>query len=268
MTEEAQIEEQAIVEASKLSRIYGSGTTLVAAVTNVNLSVFRGEILLVMGPSGSGKTTLLSLIGGLLRPTSGTIRFGGHDLTSMSESERARLRRDNIGFVFQDFNLLSALTARENVEVALNLAGITGKRAVVRAELLLDQLGLSERAGFIPAKLSGGEKQRVAIARALANDPLLILADEPTANLDSYHGLAVVHRLAEIAQDEQRTVIIVSHDERLKEIATRVMWMEDGQLSESGPPTKRLAADAAGGYVTYRPRHVDHHEPTHPTNKV
>lgn len=225
-----------LVEATGLTRVFGSGTTVVAAVSDVDLIVPRGEILLIMGPSGSGKTTLLSMIGGLLRPSGGTVRFAGQELSTMSEGERVRLRRANLGFVFQEFNLLSALTARENVEIALNLAGIAGKQAEERASSLLRQLGMEERLDFTPAKLSGGEKQRVAIARALANDPVLILADEPTANLDSVHGMAVVRLLAGIAKSEGRTVVIVSHDDRLRDVATRIAWMEDGRLKESPAP--------------------------------
>ncbi len=232
MTDVAQPNADLLLELRGASRSFGSGATLVSAVAGVDLTVRRGEVLLVMGPSGSGKTTLLSLIGGLLRPTSGTIRLAEFELSTMSESDRIRVRRENIGFVFQDFNLLSSLTAQENVEVALNLCGVRGVMAHERSAKLLTQLGMGARLDFPPSKLSGGEKQRVAIARALANDPLLILADEPTANLDSVHGMAVVQLLTGIAQREGRTVIIVSHDDRLRDIATRIVWMEDGRINE------------------------------------
>lgn len=250
-----------LVETVKLCRVYGSGRTEVTAVTDVDLLVQPGDVYLVMGPSGSGKTTLLSLIGGLLRPTSGTISVAGHELSQMSETDRARLRRDKIGFVFQDFNLLGALTARENVEIALNLAGKTGTEAKKRAIVLLTQFGMQDRLDFIPAKLSGGEKQRVAIARALANDPQLILADEPTANLDSVHGMAVVHLLAAIATSGKRAVIIVSHDDRLQEVATRIARMEDGRLLEECVAGSRAAGDA--GRIT-----GDHPQASHENDLV
>ncbi|HLF62076.1 MAG TPA: ABC transporter ATP-binding protein, partial [Acidimicrobiia bacterium] len=171
--------------AKQLDKIYGEGTTEVHAVRDVDLEVQVGEVVLIMGPSGSGKTTLLSMLGAMLRPSSGQIVVDGNDMTAISESRLPKLRAATFGFVFQDFNLLGPLTALENVEFALNLAGVTGHQARKRAEGLLTDLGLGERLSFRPDKLSGGEKQRVAIARALANQPPVILADEPTANLDS-----------------------------------------------------------------------------------
>ena len=244
-------EADVVLEATGLTKVYGSGSTKVTAVAEVALSVRRGEILLIMGPSGSGKTTLLSLIGGLLRPSSGTIELNGHELSVMTEAARARLRLENVGFVFQDFNLLNALTARENVEIALNLAGVSGHRAQDRAIRLLHDLNLEQRRDFTPGQLSGGEKQRVAIARALANDPMLILADEPTANLDSANGLAVVELLARIARDEGRTVVIVSHDYRIRDVATRNLWMEDGRLVRSVGPTADLAKRGTVNHVRH-----------------
>jgi putative ABC transport system ATP-binding protein len=188
-----------------------------------------------MGPSGSGKTTLLSMLGGLLRPTSGSIRIAGRELTTMRPAQLTAVRRHEVGFVFQTFNLLSALTAVENVEVAMVLAGVPRRDARRRATALLDELGMSARLGFLPEALSGGEKQRVSIARALANDPRIILADEPTANLDSKHGLAVVHLLRDIARRRGRSVVIVSHDTRIRDVADRVLWLEDGHLSGAVP---------------------------------
>jgi putative ABC transport system ATP-binding protein len=215
-----------------LTKVFGSGTTLVRAVDGVDLDARRGEILLIMGPSGAGKTTLLSIAGGLLRPTRGTIVIAGQQISVMRESQLTDMRRHTVGFIFQNFNLLGALTALENVEVALNLAGVTGQAARSRAEGLLAALGMGARLHFKPAALSGGERQRVAIARALANDPPLVLADEPTANLDSRHGLAVVNLLRAIAREQGRTVVIVSHDARIQDLADRVLWLEDGRLSE------------------------------------
>ncbi len=213
-----------------LSKIFGEGETRVDAVRAVDLELGHGEIVLVMGPSGSGKTTLLSMLGGLLRPTTGEILIDGVDIAALSERELPSFRATRFGFIFQDFNLIAALTTRENVEVVLNLAGVGGKMANERAEELLVALGLAERLDFDVEQLSGGEKQRVAIARAVANRPQLIFADEPTANLDSAHGAETMRLLRQLAKDEGTTVVIVSHDERLREIADRVLWLEDGQL--------------------------------------
>ena len=220
----------ALVKISGLSKVFGEDETRVEAVRDVDLELARGEIVLVMGPSGSGKTTLLSMLGGLLRPTSGEIRIDGVDIAALSERKLPPFRAKTFGFIFQDFNLLSALTARENVEVALNLAGVGGEKARERAQQLLVTLGLSERLDFDIDQLSGGEKQRVAIARAIANRPQLIFADEPTANLDSAHGAETMRLLRRLAKDDQTTVVMVSHDQRLREVADRVLWLEDGEL--------------------------------------
>ena len=219
-----------LVTIHDLSKTFGEGAARVEAVRDVDLELGRGEIVLVMGPSGSGKTTLLSMLGGLLRPGAGEIQIDGVDIASLSERELPPFRATRFGFIFQDFNLLAALTTRENVEVALNLGGVRGRKARERAEELLVALGLAERLDFGVDKLSGGEKQRVAIARAIANRPQLIFADEPTANLDSAHGAETMRLLRQLAKDEGTTVVIVSHDQRLREIADRVLWLEDGQL--------------------------------------
>ena len=213
-----------------LSKVFGDGETRVAAVSEVDLELARGEIVLVMGPSGSGKTTLLSMLGGLLRPSAGEIHIDGVDIAALDETKLPPFRAETFGFIFQDFNLIAALSARENVEVALNIAGRHGRGARERARALLEGLGLADRLEFPVEKLSGGEKQRVAIARAIANEPALILADEPTANLDSHHGAETMRLLRTLAKDEQTTVVIVSHDARLREIADRVLWLEDGRF--------------------------------------
>jgi putative ABC transport system ATP-binding protein len=220
-----------------LTKTYGGGPIPVHAVRDVDLDVDAGEVVLVMGPSGSGKTTLLLMLGALLRPTSGTItvhtRPGGTvDVAATPERDLPALRSTTFGFIFQDYALLGALTATENIAVAANLAGITGAAARSRARDLLERVGLLERAAFRPAKLSGGEQQRVSVARALANNPPVLLADEPTANLDAAHGRDLARLLRGLADDDQRAVVIVSHDARLREVADRVLWLEDGVFRE------------------------------------
>jgi len=219
-----------VLDLKDVSKIFGEGSTKVAAVDGVDLHVAPGEVVLIMGPSGSGKTTLLSLAGCLLKPSQGQVLLSGEDVTGYSEGHLPAIRLKNIGFVFQSFNLLNSLTALENVETPLRLAGKSAKEAKAAAGAQLNELGLSERLHFLPSKLSGGEKQRVAIARALANNPVLILADEPTANLDSRSGQLVVKLLTDMAKKQGKTVIIVSHDTRIQGIADRVLWLEDGRL--------------------------------------
>ena len=231
MTTTVQIQ-AAAMSARALTKTYGVGDTQVVAVGGVDLDVAPGEVVLIMGPSGSGKTTLLLMLGALLRPTSGSLVVDGIDTTTAPERALPRLRATHFGFVFQDYNLLGALTARENVELACNLAGVHGHAARQRATELLTRLGLGERLRFRPDQLSGGEKQRVAVARALANNATIILADEPTANLDSAHGRDIARLLRQLATDDGRSVIIVSHDDRLREIADRILWLEDGQFRE------------------------------------
>ncbi len=220
------------LQVSHVSKRYGSGVTEVVAVKDVSLSVAPGEIVLIMGPSGSGKTTLLSMLGALLRPSTGEIRLNGDVISALRENRLPDIRLRKFGFIFQDFNLLSALTALENVAIVAELAGARRKEARRKATELLSDLGLGERLNFLPEKLSGGEKQRVAIARALVNDPALILADEPTANLDSKIGHEIMRLLRRIAKEQNRSVVIVSHDQRIKDIADRVLWLEDGQFKE------------------------------------
>lgn len=220
------------LSATHLTKTFGEGELAVTAVSDVSLDLPVGEVVLLMGPSGSGKTTLLSMLGGMLRPTTGSVVVDGVDLATTRERDLPRFRARHFGFVFQDFNLLSALTAQENVELACNLAGITGEAAHARARTLLERLGLGPRLRFVPAKLSGGEQQRVAIARALANDAPLLFADEPTANLDSKIGHQVAHLLRSLAHDEGRSVLMVSHDNRLKDVADRILWLEDGMLQD------------------------------------
>jgi putative ABC transport system ATP-binding protein len=228
------------LQINHVTKRYGSGSTEVTAVRDVSLSVRPGEIVLIMGPSGSGKTTLLSMLGALLKPTEGTIQLNGLAVSSLPENRLPDIRLKQFGFIFQDFNLLSALTAVENVAIVAELAGVKAGDAKRKAVSLLTDLGLGERLHFLPEKLSGGEKQRVAIARALVNDPSLILADEPTANLDSKIGHEIMRLLRGIAKDDPaknsgtggRSVVIVSHDQRIKDIADRILWLEDGEFKE------------------------------------
>lgn len=221
-----------IMKVAHVTRRFGHGTTEVVAVDDVSLTVMPGEVVLIMGPSGSGKSTLLSMLGGLLQPSNGRIRIGADELTQMDESRLPDVRLRHIGFIFQDFNLLSALTSLDNVALVGQLNGLSRKEARDRAQALLEQLGLSHRLNFLPEKLSGGEKQRVAIARALVNKPDIILADEPTANLDSHHGHETMRLLRRIAKDDGHSVIVVSHDQRIKDIADRILWLEDGSFKE------------------------------------
>jgi putative ABC transport system ATP-binding protein len=215
-----------------LTKTFGVGDLAVAAVRDVALDVAAAEVVLIMGPSGSGKTTLLLMLGAMMRPTAGTVVIDGVDLAATPERRLPKLRARHLGFIFQDFNLLTALNALENVELACNLAGVTGRAAADRSVALLERVGLGPRLNFRPDQLSGGEKQRVSVARALANDPPVVLADEPTANLDSSHGHDIGRLLRRLANEDGRSVVIVSHDERLKEIADRVLWLEDGTFRE------------------------------------
>jgi putative ABC transport system ATP-binding protein len=214
-----------------LTKVFGAGRTEVRAVDGVSFTADAGEVTVVMGPSGSGKTTLLTMIGGLLRPSSGRVVVGGIELDALSTRELPRVRRESVGFVFQTFNLLESLTALENVEVALNVAGVKGVDAAERARELLVAAGLEARLDFRARDLSGGEKQRVSIARALANRPPLLLADEPTANLDSRHGAEVMELLRRLVQEDDRAAVVVSHDVRLQRVADRLLWLEDGRLT-------------------------------------
>lgn len=238
----------AVLQVSHVTKRYGVGSTEVAAVRDISLSVASGEIVLIMGPSGSGKTTLLLMLGALLKPTDGTIQLNDELISTLAENRLPDIRLRQFGFVFQDFNLLSALTVLENVAVVATLAGLTRQEARKKATAILTELGLGERLNFLPAQLSGGEKQRVAIARALVNDPKLLLADEPTANLDSKIGREIMRLLRAIAKEKGRSVVIVSHDQRIKDIADRVLWLEDGQFKTM----VTMATDPVCGMVIER----------------
>ena len=201
-----------------------------AALHDVNLQTRAGEIVLVMGPSGSGKTTLLTIAGALLRPTRGTVRVCNTDITQLGESALASIRREKVAFIYQSFNLLAALTALENVSLVTTPGALNGATPQERAREMLGTLGLGHRLNALPKQMSDGEKQRVAIARALAKDPALMLADEPTANLDAKRGHEVMELLRQKALETNKAVVIVSHDNRIRDIADRVVRLEDGHL--------------------------------------
>lgn len=229
----------------ELTKVYGDGPTAFRALDSVDLEVERGEVMLLMGPSGSGKTTLVSILGCILRPTSGTVKILGQEVTHLSEKQLPKVRLENIGFVFQGFNLFPTLTAGENVELALDLKGQRGSAAKRRARGFLEQVGLGPKYDSFPADLSGGEKQRVAIARAVATEPQVILADEPTAALDSHSGRSVMVMLRELAHRQDRAVVIVTHDNRVLEYGDRVVRIEDGRILNDPPTGEFLRAESA-----------------------
>ncbi|HEX2062851.1 MAG TPA: ABC transporter ATP-binding protein [Acidimicrobiales bacterium] len=218
-----------------VTKVYGEGDQAVPAVQGASFTARPGELVVIMGPSGSGKSTLLQMCGALLRPTSGRVWLDGAEVTAMSEKQLPHLRLAKLGFVFQAFQLLGNLTAVENVRLVMEAAGRPRSEADGRARELLTELGLGERLDFLPSKLSGGQKQRVAIARALANDPPLILADEPTGNLDSHVGWEVVRLLEAAAKEQGKSVVCVTHDHRIQPLAQRVLWLEDGHLADAPP---------------------------------
>jgi putative ABC transport system ATP-binding protein len=222
-----------ILQLDRVSKMYRSGDFSITALDDATLHIPGGEIVAIMGPSGSGKTTLLTIAGALLRPTQGKVNICGIDVTNMDEAKLAKVRRQKVGFVYQSFNLLEALTAIENVRVVIQNGSRNGRAdAAHRATELLDMFGLSHRLHALPKRMSDGEKQRVAIVRALAKDPELILADEPTANLDAKRGHEVMELLRQKALELHKAVVVVSHDDRIRQFAHRVLWLEDGRLRD------------------------------------
>jgi len=213
-----------------VTKVYGTGDAAVKALDGVDFSACAGEVVVVMGPSGAGKTTFLTIAGALLRPTVGTVEISGVNVTALKEADLPPIRRRKVGFIFQSFNLLESLTSLENVSLVMTADGAGARGAKGRARELLSMLGLEHRLNSLPKQLSGGEKQRVAIGRALANNPELILADEPTANLDSKRGHEVMMLLRQIAFEMDKSVVIVSHDHRTREVASRIVWLEDGMF--------------------------------------
>jgi putative ABC transport system ATP-binding protein len=226
-----------IYQLSGVAKTYGEGATEVRAVDGLSLRIEAGGFVAIAGPSGSGKTTLLQLLGALDRASAGRVVFEGRDLGALGDGELAKLRLRALGFVFQQFNLIPTLTARQNVEAALAPAGGDGSQRHQRAAELLDAVGLGKRAEHLPGQLSGGEQQRVAIARALANEPRVVLADEPTGNLDSTTGDEIVGLLRSLAGDHGRTVVLVTHDAAIAQGADRVIRLRDGRLAgDDGKP--------------------------------
>ena len=213
-----------------VAKVFGSGERTVTALYDVSLEARAGEVVLVMGPSGSGKTTLLTIAGALLKPTRGRVRVCDTDITDLDEGHLASIRRQNVGFIYQSFNLLEALTVLENVRLVSTTGAPNGAMHRDRTKELLEMLGLGHRLNWLPKHLSDGEKQRVAIARALAKNPALMLADEPTANLDAKRGHEVMDLLRLKALEMDKAVVIVSHDHRIRDVADRVLWLEDGHL--------------------------------------
>lgn len=221
---------QPILSVCGVSKTYGEGAAATRAVDRASVDIFPGEVVLLMGPSGSGKTTLISIMGCILRASTGSVKIAGREVAHLSERELPEVRLSNIGFIFQGFNLFPTLTAGENVELALDLKNVRGPQAQQQAAALLEQVGLAEKYNSFPADLSGGQKQRVAIARALACEPRVILADEPTAALDSHSGRVILDLLRKLAHQQQRGVVIVTHDPRAFEFADRIVKIEDGRI--------------------------------------
>jgi putative ABC transport system ATP-binding protein len=225
------------ISVRNLTKTYTEGGIDVPALRGVDLDVRAGEMTMLAGPSGSGKTTLLSIMGCILKATSGSIRLAGREVGNLSEKELPKVRLEHIGFVFQGFNLFPTLTAEENIELMLDLKGVHKKDARKRAQELLDQVGLADKLHAFPTNLSGGQKQRVAIARALAADSRIILADEPTAALDSHTGRTVMELMRNLAHECGRAVVVVTHDPRVIEFGDRTIRIEDGMIADSSPET-------------------------------
>ncbi len=219
----------AFVKVVDLHKEFMMGETVVKALNGVTLDIEQGSFTVIMGPSGSGKSTLLYLVGGLDWPTSGEIHIDGEETQKMDENSLAVFRRKKVGFIFQSFNLVASMAAEENVSFPLRFAGVPAGERKKRSQMLLEQVGLGERMTHKPTELSGGQQQRVAVARALINDPPLILADEPTGNLDSYSGLAIMQLLSDLHK-AGKTILVVTHDSRMRQFATNTIFLLDGQV--------------------------------------
>lgn len=234
-----------VLEATDIVKNLGEGAGMVRALKGVSVTLRAGELTLLMGPSGSGKTTLLSILGCILAPTSGNIRIAGTDTEGLGPEALAEVRRQHMGFVFQTYNLFPTLNAEENVRLALDVRGRRGRLATDQARETLTKVGLSHKFRSYPSNMSGGEQQRVAVARALASQPSLLLADEPTAALDSENGQAVMALLAEIAKDKSRAVLAVTHDHRTLPFADRILHIEDGLIVDDERPERERSVIVA-----------------------
>jgi len=230
------------VRCKDVAKTYGEGPSEVVALRGINLDVYPGELLMLVGPSGSGKTTLLSIIGAILSQDAGLCKIFGNDLQCMDENRRLKFRGTSIGFVFQVFNLLPALTITENVSIPLLINGVSRKKAEQKARTVLESVGLGDRTNALPAQLSGGQQQRVAIARALVHSPKLIICDEPTSNLDHQTGQSMMDLLREVAESPERALIVVTHDTRILGFADRIAHMDDGRITDIVTGQKREAA--------------------------
>jgi len=228
-----------------LIKVYRAGKSEVIALRGLDMQIADGEAVAIQGPSGCGKTTLLNLIGGIDRPTAGRIEVDGTNIVDAADGDLVTYRRDKVGFVFQFFNLVPTLTAEENVQLPMQLAGIARERQTRRASELLRLVGLQTRASHRPDELSGGEQQRIAVAVALANDPPLILADEPTGELDTKTGQEILELFERLNRDLRKTVIIVTHDDRVARIANRILRIEDGKIVREIPRGAVVAADGS-----------------------
>jgi putative ABC transport system ATP-binding protein len=223
-----------VLSVRDVTKVFDEGRQRVRVLNGITMHVAAGEVVALEGPSGSGKTTLLSIMGCILTPTSGELEVAGRPVRGRDEAVLREVRRTSIGFVFQQFNLFPALTALENVEYSLNVRGTDGRAARDEAKRVLARVGLGDRMGFLPRDLSGGQKQRVAIARALAGSPPVLLADEPTANLDTSAGRQILDLFQALAKSEGRGVLVVTHDPKVRRIADRVVGIRDGQLVDEG----------------------------------
>ncbi|MBN2561799.1 MAG: ABC transporter ATP-binding protein [Phycisphaerae bacterium] len=237
-------EKTVAVEASGLTRIFGEGATRVEALSGIDLRVSRGEFVAIMGASGSGKSTLLHLLGGLDEPTSGYVMMDGQDLSSMSDDEITQLRRRHIGFVFQAFNLLHVLTAGENVALPLIIDGRSEAEADKQARAVLGRVGIANRKDHYPTELAGGEQQRVALARSLCADPVLLLADEPTGNLDSRNSEQIITLLRKLVDEHGQTVVMVTHDAGHAAMADRLITLRDGRIEDEQTLPRGRSPDA------------------------
>jgi putative ABC transport system ATP-binding protein len=235
--------EDLLISLRQIRRVYGSGAAEVRALDGVDIDITPGEFVAIMGPSGSGKSTAMNVIGCLDRPTSGRYRFNGVEVGGLSNDQRALLRRHYLGFIFQGYNLLPRMSARDNVELPLIYKGLPKQERIARAERALDLVGLGGRAGHDPSQLSGGQQQRVAIARALAGDPRVVLADEPTGNLDTKRSAEIMELLVDLRRERNLTIVMVTHEDDMAAYADRLIWMVDGKVQRDGP-TRREVRDA------------------------